>query len=62
MAATRAQKNLYLLNPQLEAPSWGRFEAQGYGFSEPSRFITEIANFEELSDSWALEIDKDDPF
>jgi len=61
VAATRAQQNLYLLSPQLEAPSWG-FQHQGYGFSEPSRFISEIDNFDGLTDSWALEIDSDDPF
>ncbi|MCK4763149.1 MAG: ATP-dependent helicase [Candidatus Aminicenantes bacterium] len=63
VAATRAQRNLYLITPEIEPRTWGHYgDPSGYMFSEQSRFITEIGNFEELTESWALEVDAADPF
>lgn len=62
VAATRAQKNLYLITPELEARSWSTFNPSGIIFSEPSRFITEIPDFEELTEIGVLEFEEDEPF
>ncbi len=62
VAATRAQRNLYLVNPQLEARPWGFHDPPGFAFSQPTRFITEIENFNDLTESWALEIEDESPF
>jgi len=31
-------------------------------FSEPSRFIGEIPDFEALTEAWTLDFDNEDPF
>ncbi|MCP5046165.1 MAG: ATP-dependent helicase [bacterium] len=62
VAATRAQKNLYLLSPELEDRSWYNYDPSGMAFTEPSRFITEIPNIEELIETAVLEFEEDDPF
>jgi DNA helicase-2/ATP-dependent DNA helicase PcrA len=62
VAATRAEQNLYLLTPELEGRSWGSFEPSGLIFSEPSRFIQEIPDFYQLTETWALDFDDADPF
>ena len=62
VAATRAQKNLYLITPELESKSWNSFDRVGLTFSEPSRFISEIPDFGELTETWALDLDEEDPF
>jgi DNA helicase-2/ATP-dependent DNA helicase PcrA len=62
VAATRAQKNLYLITPELEARSWRSFDQGGMVFSEPSRFISEIPDFYELTETWAMDINNDDFF
>jgi DNA helicase-2/ATP-dependent DNA helicase PcrA len=62
VAATRAQKNLYLITPELESRSWSTFNPAGIIFSEPSRFITEITDFEELTEIGVLEFEEDEPF
>jgi DNA helicase-2/ATP-dependent DNA helicase PcrA len=62
VAATRAQKNLYLMTPELESRSWSTFNPSGIIFSEPSRFITEIPDFEELTEIGVLEFEEDEPF
>jgi len=62
VAATRAQKNLFLMTPELESRSWSTFNPPGIIFSEPSRFITEIPDFEELTEIGVLEFDEDEPF
>ncbi|MCK5058155.1 MAG: ATP-dependent helicase [Candidatus Aminicenantes bacterium] len=63
VAATRAQRNLYLVTPEIEPRSWGYHDDfSGYMFAEPCRFLTEIENFNELTEPWALEIEKEDPF
>jgi DNA helicase-2/ATP-dependent DNA helicase PcrA len=62
VAATRAQKNLYLITPELENRSyrWQSFDPTGPAFSEPSRFIAEIQDFDELSEIGVLEFDEED--
>jgi DNA helicase-2/ATP-dependent DNA helicase PcrA len=62
VAATRAQKNLYLMTPELESRSWSTFNPSGIIFSEPSRFITGIPGFEELTEIGVLEFEEDEPF
>jgi DNA helicase-2/ATP-dependent DNA helicase PcrA len=62
VAATRAQKNLYLITPELEARSWHSFDPGGMVFSEASRFISEIPDFYELTETWAVDIDEEDIF
>ncbi|UCH96523.1 MAG: ATP-dependent helicase [Candidatus Aminicenantes bacterium] len=62
VAATRAQKNLYLITPELESRSWGAFYPSGIVFSEPSRFITGIPDFDELIEIGVLEFEEQGPF
>ncbi len=62
VASTRAQKNLYLLTPELESRSWSPYDPSGIIFSRPSRFIEEIPDFEQLTESWALDFDEEEPF
>ncbi|MCP5104582.1 MAG: ATP-dependent helicase [bacterium] len=62
VAATRAEKNLYLITPELEGRSWSSFDPSGMIFSEPSRFLAEIPDFEELTETWALDLEADHPF
>jgi DNA helicase-2/ATP-dependent DNA helicase PcrA len=62
VAATRAKKNLFLITPELEPRSWGRFNPSGITFSEPSQFITEIPAFEDLTEIGVLEFEDEDPF
>jgi DNA helicase-2/ATP-dependent DNA helicase PcrA len=57
VAATRAQKNLYLITPELEARSWSFFDQAGMVFSDPSRFISEIPNFYQLTETWAMDLE-----
>lgn len=57
VACTRAKKNLFLLSPHF---SFSRFSSESFSFSEPSRFITEIESFEELTDRWELTFEKQD--
>ena len=62
VAATRAQKNLYLITPELEARSyrWHTFDPSGLIFSEPSRFIAELPDFDELTEIGVLEFEEED--
>ncbi|MCI0471484.1 MAG: ATP-dependent helicase, partial [Candidatus Aminicenantes bacterium] len=63
VAATRAMRNLYLVTPEIAPRSWGYYnDFPGYGLSEPSRFLTEIEDFAELTEPWAVEIEDEDPF
>jgi DNA helicase-2/ATP-dependent DNA helicase PcrA len=63
VAATRAQRNLYLITPELEGRSrWGYGSSDTMVFSEPSRFITEIPDFEELTEAGVLEFEDFEPF
>jgi len=48
VACTRAKKNLFLLSPNFSNVS----------YSEPSRFITEIEPFDELTERWELTFEK----
>ncbi len=57
VACTRAQRNLYLIAPEL---SYSRgFSAVGAGmaFPEPSRFLQEIHDFDELAEEWHLDVE-----
>jgi DNA helicase-2/ATP-dependent DNA helicase PcrA len=62
VAATRAQKNLYLITPELESRSyrWHNFDSTGLTFSEPSRFIAELPDFDELTEIGVLEFEDED--
>jgi DNA helicase-2/ATP-dependent DNA helicase PcrA len=62
VAATRAQKNLYLITPELESRSyrWHTFDPTGLVFSEPSRFIAELPDFDELTEIGVLEFEEED--
>jgi len=62
VAATRAQKNLYLIIPELEPRSWNTFDTSGFIFSDPSRFITEIPNYEEFCEIGVLEYEDEEVF
>lgn len=64
VAATRARQNLYLVSPELEVRSfsWNNFSPYSMAFSDPSRFITEMQNFGDLTEIGVLEFEKDDPF
>ncbi|MCI0471438.1 MAG: ATP-dependent helicase [Candidatus Aminicenantes bacterium] len=62
VAATRAEKNLYLITPELETRSWNSYAPSGIVFSQPSRFIEEIPGFEQLTETWTLEPEDYDPF
>ena len=62
VAATRAEKNLYLITPELETRSWNSYDPSGMVFSQPSRFIEEIPNFDKLTETWTLELEENDPF
>ncbi len=57
VACTRAKKGLFLLSPHF---SFSNFSGERFSFSEPSRFVTEIKNFEELTDKWELTFDNSD--
>lgn len=57
VACTRAKKGLFLLSPHF---SFSNFSVERFSFSEPSRFVTEIKNFEELTDKWELTFDNSD--
>jgi ATP-dependent DNA helicase UvrD/PcrA len=61
VAATRAQRNLYLMTPELEGRAWNSYDPSGIAFSEPSRFISELSDFGSLTELGVLEFD-DDPF
>lgn len=63
VAATRAQRNLYLVTPEIEPRSWGYYnDFSGHMFAQPCRFITEIENFAELTEPWAIEFEDEDSF
>lgn len=62
VAATRAEKNLYLITPELQTRSWSSYEPSGIVFSRPSRFIEEIPGFDKLTETWTLEPEECDPF
>ena len=55
VACTRAKKNLFLLSPNF---SFSRFSSESFSYSEPSRFITEIESFNELTERWELAFEK----
>ena len=57
VACTRAKKNLFLLSPNF---SFSRFSSESFSYSEPSRFITEIEPFDELTERWELTFEKSD--
>lgn len=64
VAATRAQKNLFLITPELQSRSfyWSGFDSTGLTFSEPSRFIEELPDFDQLTEIGLLEFEDNDPF
>lgn len=55
VACTRAKKNLFLLSPNF---SFSRFSSENFSYSKPSRFITEIEHFEELTERGKLIFEK----
>jgi len=62
VAATRAKKNLFLITPHLESRSWQQFQPSGFVFSKPSRFLAELSQFKDLTESWALDVEEEAPF
>lgn len=58
VAATRAKHNLYLVAPEIDYPVRGYNYMSRYAASEPSRFITELENLEELTEQWLLEFER----
>lgn len=54
VACTRAKKNLYMLCPQLVRRGGSLPFAQGLTFSERSRFLTQIPEFDALTEQWIL--------
>jgi len=64
VAATRAQKNLFLVTPELKSrfSNWDGFDQSGIIFSQPSRFITEIPDFDQLTEIGVLEFEEGEPF
>lgn len=62
VAATRAKQNLFMIKPELESRSWNYFEGDFLSFAEPSRFISEIPDFDILTEGMVLEFDDDLPF
>ena len=55
VACTRAKQNLYLICPQLRRSSgFTPFSAGGITFSERSRYLQEMGNFDELVEEWML--------
>jgi DNA helicase-2/ATP-dependent DNA helicase PcrA len=55
VAATRAKQNLYLLSPHFGRHGGGYHSMSGFDFSKPSRFISEIKNFKDITEEWVLE-------
>ncbi|MCB0325640.1 MAG: ATP-binding domain-containing protein, partial [Bdellovibrionales bacterium] len=54
VACTRAQRNLYLIAPELgRSRGFSPFNS-GFAFSEPSRFLLELEGFSTLSEEWML--------
>lgn len=58
VAATRAKHNLYLVAPEIDYPVRGYNYVSRYAVSEPSRFITELDNLDELTEKWLLEFER----
>ncbi|MCP4217075.1 MAG: ATP-dependent helicase [bacterium] len=60
VATTRARENLYLITPDIQARSWQTFDG-GFTITQPSQFITELHDFDDLTEIWDIDFD-DDPF
>lgn len=55
VACTRAQRNLYLLCPELcHTRGYNSWSGDAFAFSEPSRFLREIQDFEQLTEQWTI--------
>ncbi len=54
VACTRAERNLYLLSPELNRSRGFSPIGPGFAFSEPSRFLSEINEFENVTEEWML--------
>ncbi len=59
VALTRAEKNLFILKPHLSAPQRGQ---SGMQFSQLSRFLSELPDFDSLVEKWAIYDPEDKPF
>jgi DNA helicase-2/ATP-dependent DNA helicase PcrA len=57
VACTRAEKNLYLIAPELSYSRGFSAVGPGMAFSEPSRFLHEMDNFDELAEEWFLDME-----
>ncbi|MBL8993671.1 MAG: ATP-dependent helicase [Spirochaetia bacterium] len=55
VAATRAERNLYLLSPGLERPARSYFDPSSFSAGGPSRFLKEMKDFEDHAETWRLE-------
>jgi DNA helicase-2/ATP-dependent DNA helicase PcrA len=58
VAATRAKRHLYLIAPEVDYPARGYGYVSRYAVPEPSRFITELGDLEELTEQWVLEFEE----
>jgi DNA helicase-2/ATP-dependent DNA helicase PcrA len=58
VAATRAKRHLYLIVPDVDHPVRGYGSVSRYAISEPSRFITELGDLEQLTEQWILEFEE----
>ena len=59
VACTRAERNLFLLSPELSRSGGFSPIGPGFTFSEPSRFLSEIRSFDELVEEWMLTDEED---
>jgi DNA helicase-2/ATP-dependent DNA helicase PcrA len=57
VACTRAQRNLYLIAPELSYSRGFSAVGPGMAFSEPSRFLHEIEDFDELAEEWFIDME-----
>ncbi len=58
VAATRAKSHLYLIAPEIDSSVRANYYTSRYTVPEPSRFITELDNLEELTEKWLLEFER----
>ncbi|HEU20126.1 MAG TPA: ATP-dependent helicase [Deltaproteobacteria bacterium] len=58
VAATRAQQHLYMIVPEIDYSLRGNYSMSRYTVSQPSRFISELDNLNELMEEWSLDFDR----
>lgn len=58
VACTRAKQGLYLIVPEFAKNTDYSYFSGGMSFSQPSRFLEEIARFSELVEQWELDCER----